>query len=203
MKSLSELTQGDERQKYFGSLDALHDTLSEITVDENVPPKVKELFDTARNLSLCTWFVYDFHPIAELTGFLALEAALKERASRESPELAEEKSFSRLIKRAIADGWVAEDRISGRREIAHSRVQQRKAIETIQQADASGLDSMPIQEPTEAEIEQEAAEMQIIESICAAAIRLRNALAHGEPYLDPGSPRRLRITADLINQLFT
>jgi hypothetical protein len=60
---------------------------------------------------------------------------------------------------------------------------------------------MPIREPTQTEVEHEAAEMQIIESICNAAVRLPNALAHGEPYLDPGGYRRLRITADLINQL--
>lgn len=43
--------------------------------------------------------VYD-HPIAELTGFLALKAALKERA-RQGPQRAEERSFGRLIKKAI------------------------------------------------------------------------------------------------------
>ena len=59
-----------------------------------------ELFDTARNPSLCTWFVYD-HPIAELTGFLALNAALKERARQEGLQRAEERSFGRLIKKAI------------------------------------------------------------------------------------------------------
>jgi hypothetical protein len=63
------------------------------------------------------------------------------------------------------------------------------------------VDATPIREPTQTEVEHEAAEMQMIESICTAAVRLPKALPHGQRYLDPGGYRRLRVAADLINQL--
>jgi hypothetical protein len=44
--------------------------------------------------------------------------------------------------------------------------------------------------------------MQVIEAMCIAAVDLRNALAHGERTLMPGSYYCLRTTADPINQLF-
>lgn len=202
LKSLSELIEGDERQRMFGSAEGLHEALENIVLLPNVPEHVRTLFDTARNLSLCTWYVYEFHPIAELTGFLALEAALKTRAKIDSSALASDKSFRKLIKHAMAEGWVAEERIAHRREIARRRVEDRKAIASIRRMDELGVDSIGVDEPTEDEIDAEARDMKILVHVCEAAIGLRNGLAHGEIVLAPDSAWRLRMTADLINQIY-
>ncbi len=45
--------------------------------------------------------------------------------------------------------------------------------------------------------------MKVIEAICKAAVKVRNGLPHGEHYLDPGSPRRFRMTADLIHSTYS
>lgn len=203
MKTLEEITAPDERQKFFfGNLEDLHAELGEIELHASVPANFRELFETAKNVSLYSWFVYDFHPIAELTGFLALEAALRARALRESKTLAK-KSLKQLMQHAVSTGWITEDRITGRREIARARVAQRKAIQAMEESKATRKDAVSVDEPTESEISAEASEMQIIEGICEAAVKLRNSLAHGERMLVPGSHRRLRTTADLINQLFS
>ena len=203
LKSLSELIEGDDRQRMLGSPEGLHEALADIVLAPGVPEHIRTLFDTARNLSLCTWYVYEFHPIAELTGFLALEAALKVRAKNEGSALAGEKSFRKLMEHAIEAGWVAEERVAHRREIARTRVEDRKTLASIRRMDELGVDSIALEEPTEEEIDAEARDMQVLEEICQAGVDLRNALAHGEITMAPGSHRRLRVTADLINQIYT
>lgn len=201
MKSLERIGQPDERQQFFvGDLTDLHAELSAVTLDASVPENVRELFDTAKNICLYSWFVYEFHPMAELAGFLALEAALRARAARVSNTLAK-KSLSKLMEHALSDGWIAEERIAGRLDIARGRVLNRKAVEAIERSKATGIDSV-IEDPTDFEIAEEAQRMKIVEGICQAAVKLRNGLAHGERQLVPGSHRRLRTTADLINQLY-
>lgn len=144
--------------------------------------------------------MHDFHPIAELTGFLALEAALKIRASRDPAVTC--KGFTSLMRHALKVGWLSEERLPRRLEMARLRVQVRKLQDAMERLKTTGLDSVSVDEPTEEEVATEAREMKVIESICRAAVDLRNALAHGERILTPGSYRRLRTTADLINQLF-
>jgi len=203
LKSLSELLEGDDRQRMFGSAASLHESLAGIELLSSVPQHVRTLFDTARNLSLCTWYVYEFHPIAELTGFLALEAALKARAKEEGAALlATESSFRELIEHAVEAGWIAERRMANRVEIARARIEDRNALASIKLMDELGVDSVGVEEPTPEQIAAEERGMKILEDTCKAAVDLKNRLAHGEVMLAPGSYRRLRTTADLINQLF-
>jgi len=181
----------------------LHRELQSIELLPAVPDHIRRLFDTARNLSLCTWYVYEFHSIAELTGFLALEAALKARAQGEAPAVANEKSFRKLLQHAVKARWITEERIAHRREIARIRVEQRKVLTSIRRMDELGLEQPGVEDPTEEEISAEEREMKILHGICEAAINFRNSLAHGEAVLAPGSYVRLRMTADLINQLYS
>lgn len=97
---------------------------------------------------------------------------------------------------ACKHSWFQEDRIANRRETARARVQQRKVKEAI------GKDVEWVAEVTEAEISEEAANMRLLPQICRAASELRNHLAHGGQMLHPNSRATLRVTADLINQLF-
>lgn len=202
MKPLNQITEPDERQKFFAiSLDDLYEELRGTTIGSGAPSRVRELFNTARDLSLYSWFVYDFHPIAELIGFLALEAALRARAEKEKPALAKKK-LRAIMNHAVTEGWITEEGIIRRRDIARARVQNRKVREAIERMQQAGVDTEPMEEPSEEEITKEAREMNIIKSVCDAAIDLRNAMAHGENLLSQHSHRRLRMTADLINQLF-
>lgn len=67
----------------LGTPDSLHADLNVIAIHDGVPLHVRQLFETAKNLSLYSWFVYRFHPIAQLIGHSSLEQALKERVARD------------------------------------------------------------------------------------------------------------------------
>ena len=200
LKSLQAICEPDERQRFFvGSIQDYHEELSKIVLNDTVPAGSRQLFETAKNLSLYSWFVYRFHPIAELTGWLALENALLEKAKREG-ELASDTERSPALRRLLAmackHSWLQEDRIADRREAARARVQQRKVTEAI----VKNVDW--VEDVTETEISEEAVNMRLLPQICRAASELRNHLAHGGQMLHPNSRATLRVTADLINQLF-
>ena len=85
MKSLDQLTAADERYSFFAILlEQIHEDLQSTTLYERVPSDVREIFDTAKSLSLYSWFVYEFNAVAMLTGFLALEKAVRARAEIEN-----------------------------------------------------------------------------------------------------------------------
>ncbi len=86
LKPLDRIYEPDERQISFtASLEDRHAALEEITLSDAAPLDVRQLFETAKNLSLYSWFVYRFHQVSELISFSALEMALRERYLLENP----------------------------------------------------------------------------------------------------------------------
>lgn len=84
LKQLSEISQPDERQAFLAqSLEQIHAHLSALILHDRVPGGVRQLFETAKNARLYTYYVYRFHQLAEMTAYLALERALKERWNSE------------------------------------------------------------------------------------------------------------------------
>lgn len=97
LKDLSKICEADERQQYFSTtLEIEHDILSQITINETAPRTAIQLFETAKNLSLYSWFVYRFHQVSELTAYSALEVALKEKYQLENPSDESKKQQVRL-----------------------------------------------------------------------------------------------------------
>lgn len=83
LKALDRITQADPRHDGpLGSLERLHANLDTIRLQSCVPLHVRQLFETAKNLSLYSWFAFRFHPVAKLMGYASLERALKERAAQ-------------------------------------------------------------------------------------------------------------------------
>src|SRR6185436_14808131 len=71
----------DSRQSAFLiQLPTIHAQLSAMTLHRGVPLAARQLFETAKNASLYSWFVYRFHQVAELVAYSALELALRARA---------------------------------------------------------------------------------------------------------------------------
>ena len=203
VKALDQLFELDERQKVFSiPLAEMYKELELVTLDSKVPSQVVSLFDTARNLSLYSFFVYEFHSIAELTGFLALEKSLRLKAERHSKSLSKS-SLEKIMDRAIKEGWMTEEGFPNRTEIARVRVAQRKMMESIKLLKNANSGLVDIAEPTEEEVDLEAREMKIVKLVCDSARKIRNGLAHGEVPLAPNSHSSLRMTAGLINQLFS
>jgi hypothetical protein len=109
LKSLAQLTSPDERQALFAiSLEEAHSELRELDLHGGVPRDVRQLFETAKNLSLYSWFVYPFHQVAELISFASLEFALRARDGHVEWDSGKQRKpqFSDLPRKAKREGWL-------------------------------------------------------------------------------------------------
>jgi hypothetical protein len=67
LKPLSEICQPDPRHAMLGiSLQAIHVALLESQITDRAPANVRQLFETAKNVALYSWFVFRFHQVNEL-----------------------------------------------------------------------------------------------------------------------------------------
>ena len=208
LRPIDDVFDPDKRNDFLNiQISDLHEALSQINLVDDVPLNVRQLFETAKNVSLYTWFVYRFHPVSEMVAFAALEMALKERYYKEHPEKdreKERKTLKPLLKYARENKWIRNHKFSQGRGLAYSRVIDKKQKETIE----SGVlknpgDSVPIEEPTEDEINLELEQMDVVERIVQAQADIRNVLMHGSSRLDNSSITRLRKTAEIINQVYS
>lgn len=205
LKPLGRVMESDPR--YQGSVAALeqqHAELNRIQVHAGVPPQVRQLFETAKNVSLYSWFVYRFHQVAELVAYTALERALKERVARERGIKADDvkKTFRDLLKDAVRHAWLKPEQFSDTTHLAHQHLAQEQIIRLVQE---NRFSDQPVEMPkiSEAEILTRRAQMKAyVDRTVDGFRRIRNHLAHGGPLLQPVSAQTLRIVAEAINQLF-
>lgn len=155
-----------------------------INLHERVPRSVRVHFDTARNLLLHSWFVYRFHPVAEMHAFSSVEYALNRRAG--TPPHAIGAGFKDLLKRAVAEGWIRDDGFQHYSKVATRRMEDVRAA-MLASEDETG------------------ATLQLrsyVETMVESLPFLRNELAHGSARLSPSGKATLALCCDLINQLF-
>lgn len=206
LKPFKEMFSFDDRQWFFvGNPREIHRQIEAIELDEDVPDEVRETFDLARNLGVYSMAVYNFNRLTPLIGFIALEKALKNVAKDRAPDLFRgnrQPMFSKLINRALNEGWITEEGIGDREGIARARVLDKKLAESATRMKRDGTDKDEVEDPTQDEIRKEMTEMEVIKQICSSAKELRNGMAHGELPLQPNSWTLLHRTADLINQLY-
>lgn len=106
----------------------LHERLSEWPPSPLVPEKVRVQIETARNLMLYTWFVYEFQTVAELQAYAALELALRERFGNPTRKIrAKGKTkvvplmLSELLSKALNDGLIVPERLPSFEWVKHKR----------------------------------------------------------------------------------
>ena len=202
LKPFNEICSPDERQVNFvATLEDNHAALSDINLIEDVPIDVRQLFETAKNLSLYSWFAYRFHQVAELIGYSALEMALREKYKLENPNK-KPPMLAGLLKHAQEQKWVENEDFPDLENIAHHNARQKKIYEIIQSNVLEEQESIPIEEPTEEEIQQALNSMDRFSGVVSSAGKLRNDLAHGSNTLHPNSISTLRTTAHVINAVF-
>lgn len=205
LRSLEAVWLPDARNALDGkSIEQLHALLSGITLNGGVPVEVREQFETARNISLYSWFVYRFHPIASVAGYASLEAALRIRVAADPafrlPKGQKHAGFKRMLRHAVTSGWIQNAGFENARRVSHGRASHKAMIEQIRSNPDS--DSILVRGPTPAEIERELRALPYAENLVESIPAIRNHLAHGHPFLDAGSVGVLRIVAEAINQLF-
>jgi hypothetical protein len=204
LKPLSAVLEPDPRHTQFVlKLPDLHAVLSRIVLAEHVPLNVRQLFETAKNVSLYSWFVYRFHQVAELVAYSALEMALRERAgfvewaALDSPRAP---GLKRLLEQSKKEGWLKSERFPSFRMLATERARHAQVISAI--SVEVPAETTEINEPTEDEIRLAMHEIDIVQILIDSAPETRNRLAHGSSTLSPRSVHTLGLVAEAINQLF-
>ena len=203
LKSLNEICEPDVRQTFFRgtSLDRNHAELSRIALSEKVPVDVRQLFETAKNLSLYSWFVYRFHQVSELVACSALEMALRLRYEKEKGKKTNA-SLRKLLEHARKENWINNERFGCLNERARQNAERKKFLEAILSGNPDSDEPIPVDPPNEQEIQEARNELDMVSAIVEAIPELRNELAHGSSNLIPSSIANLRFVAEVINQVY-
>jgi hypothetical protein len=204
LKALSEVCAPDARQAAFvGTLADTHAILTQITLHAGVPINVRQLFETAKNVSLYSWFVYRFHQVAESVAYSALEMALRERAGFvewSGPAAPRHLTLRPLLDQAKKERWIRNENFPSLRRMATEKARMEKLALLLPTMTANK--DYPIAEPTEDEINAAMRTLDFVQILVENAPQLRNWLAHGSSMLSPRSLRTLELVAEVVNQLF-
>jgi hypothetical protein len=169
----------------------MHERLSLSKLDSAVPETVRRQFETAKNLMLYSWFVFEFHTIAELHAYASLELALRTRLPdakkkrwRKGKEIMEPLTLRPLLQMAVKERLIVAETLPAweRAKDVSKWFQKFYGLQGgVQRTSAEWLQIM-------------------IEHIPDS----RDTLAHGNPrlYLE-NSFKQLEICVDMINQLFS
>jgi hypothetical protein len=206
LKDLSEVYKPDVRQaNLVGDLSDNHAVLSQMVLHGEVPLNVRQLFETAKNASLYSWFVYRFHQVAELVAFSALELALRERAGDTEfapPTGAWIPGLKELLIKAKEGQWIRTEDFPSLRDMAAERAKHLQFERFLQNQGMAPEEIVPVLDPTEEEIAAAMCEIDVPQILIDATPQLRNSLAHGSSRLSPTSLWTLRLTSEAINQMF-
>ena len=212
LRPLSDLPVMREANASFGlTVENHHQLLSEINIRSEAPLGVKQLFETAKNLSLYSWFVYHFHQVSEMVSFSAMEMAMRERYLEENPpeELENDSkkkprppTLGKLLNYAKTNQWISNENLSFSRDWAYRNAQDKKVREIMESGVLEKIGSCNVPEPTEVEIQNELSELDIVGTIASFTPQVRNILAHGSTMLSPSSISTLKRIAEVINQLY-
>jgi len=106
----------------------LHERLSTWPPSAFVPENVRVQIETARNLMLYTWFVFEFQTVAEMQAYAALEFALRQRLGNPTREIRRKKEtkvvplmLSELLAKALSDGLIVPEKLPSFEWVKHQR----------------------------------------------------------------------------------
>lgn len=167
-----------EFQDHYRNIEAL-------ALSGSVPKELRDHFDTARNLLLYAWFVWEFIPVAELHAYGSVEMALRTKLGYEQdghgPAL--HRLFNEAIRRSLLHDI-------GFRHFHRRRAKRREFVELL--AQAVGLEAAPEPPPDPL-------------AYCRVLARwlpyFRNRLAHGSRMNMGHGLWTLELCADVISQL--
>jgi hypothetical protein len=207
-----------------------HDAVAEIALHAGVPHEVVVKFETAKNLNLFAWFVYRFHSAARSHAYECLELALKIRFKDDLYEREERNRRARyenelkgnprnvkpyqpidkdkfrpmlraLLKYAIEIGTIKSENFSAWQQKTQIGARYRRDIEAIEKMKELGLSELAVDD-SQLEIKDEDRNHDYLDQMLESVPFLRNEYAHGTTALDNKSRSALRLTAEIINQIF-
>ena len=130
LKPLGEVFEPDPRMDaYRPTLEWDHKRLSDITLTEEVPEDVKNYFETIKNLCLYGRFVYPFYSVAADLTYLLIELALNIRLGK--PHRSRKSNFRQLLREAIKNKLIDEDRFSHIQRIKEEQAQHHELLHDV------------------------------------------------------------------------
>ena len=198
LKPLPELLLPDPRwqfEHFFWpnhepfTAEALYDRLKFSSLNLAAPEDVRRQFETARNLMLYAWFVFEFQTVAEMQAYGTLELALRTYFKNPTRQVNTKKGvkevplmLSELLTKAVTEQVLIPEQLPSWEWLKKKREWFAKQTNT------------PM-DPFSA--------TEWLEIIKKDLPGFRNHLAHGKPQLHlPHSLSQLELCADLINALF-
>ena len=200
LKSLAEVVLPDPRFEVAAiqtgneirpfDLSDIHQRLCLTNLNTQVPEEVQTHFQTALNLMLYAWFVFEFQTVAEKQAYASLEFALRLRfpeAKKTIKKAGKEKiifeTLGPLLRRAVQQGLIVAETLP-----AWERVKENHAFRS--QDTLYPIGSLPTPE-------------EWLLGLIETTPIFRNDLAHGSTKLYfESSFWALELCADLINALF-
>jgi hypothetical protein len=92
-----------------------HERLSNWPLVLPVPENVRTQFETAKNLMLYAWFVFEFQTVAEMQAYAALELALRERLGNPTRTSDSNKKrkimLAELLSKAVKEGLIVPEKL--------------------------------------------------------------------------------------------
>ena len=195
LKELSEVLLPDPRSEMYKILDpetgklrtkTIEDhyaIVSKIILHDGVPEKIREHFETTKNILLYSWFVFRFIPVAEFHAATTLEYALKHKTEGKI------RGLNRLIEHAISEGWVKNKGFNIWQHHERMREEEKKMYDEL--GVLSEKDAKFYDEPYD-----------YLEKLKESIPSLRNIYAHGSSMIHSGGYAKLEICAEFINQLY-
>lgn len=186
IKPLAEITEPDFRNliKVFincktgearrNTLKDMHDAVSGLHLNANVPEDIQTQFAVAQNLAVYAWFCYRFHMTAELQALAAVEFALRLKLK---PATDHERQFKTMLRTAVKKGLIKDGGF-------HYFPAPPARVQTI---------------PTKSGPKVVHSYSELLTELLPD---MRNNLAHGASTLFDGAAGTLRVAADIINQVF-
>ncbi len=187
------------QQRHVELKDHISD-IAQFKLGSSVPEGILDLFITAQNLYIYSWYHYPLRVVAEFHVLTVLELALKERLFPDKRSRPKRTSLHKLFSCAIEEGYLVNERLSQWRRIVEKRFQQRiyseKFAKALQSESPIGFnldDAQPNQEDLNFDY------LQILREYFP---KLRNQYAHGSESLYPHVLLTFEVVSELINQLF-
>lgn len=170
------------------TLDDWYSDIALIRLSGQVPEKIQEQFDTAKNVLLYSWFSYRLRMVALLYSFSVVENALRERLGYNKNKY---RGLKRLLTEAIERGFLND---SGFHipKVKETVVREEKRNDGI-------LQEIEYSHIPEEDLRQS---IKYIEGLCQAIPRLRNSLAHGNICIFPEVLTPIIVHSEIINMLF-
>lgn len=183
-----------------------YDQVKVVELHGGVPEDIRIQFETTKNLYLYAWFVYRFYPVVKHHAYACLELALRERFEAEMIAAGERKrefgpGLKRLLEHAVSSGVLKDENFSVWQYRTERRAQRRTQDELWEEAQRNGLNEITFDE-AQYEVKEVDRDHEYLSILLKTLPWFRNHCAHGTTFLDNQALEKIKLVAEIINQLF-